>query len=157
VASAMKGTGLDATADRVVELLRFARHAAIARGRPVTVQLEPDARRCRVTARATRLPWLDEGPGSEEEEDRQVLEAAPLPEGLHVDIVADLRAQPGIGFSAGPSRAAGSAGVWNTVTFDARGETDAAEIELTSPRDERIVVELVREAGALRIRKRSRP
>lgn|GEM_PF-2083564 len=133
MATALRNTGLPATGNRLCELMNFAYLSAVARRRPVVVNLDTARRVCWVSMSTVSLPWLAE----REEPQTRVLASMELPEGTQLTVS---RGEPSpLGIS--PSQ------VWETITFRSDGGADDAMIELTGLRGERFEIEIMGATG----------
>lgn len=133
MANALRNTGLAATGNKLCELMDFAYMSAVARRRPVVVNLDAARRLCWVSMSTVSLPWLAE----REEPKTRVLASMDLPEGVQLTVT---RGEPS------PLDMTTSQ-VWETIRFRSDGGTEDVLVELTSPRGERFEIEIMGATG----------
>lgn len=126
IASATRREGSDRAARQITDLLHYAAAAAVGRGRPVTVSLDPEQGKCWVATRTVSLPWLEtQGEAPAE----RVLTALRLPEGVQVFAVREDTAGSELPASAGlPSVRFGPDGTAQEVTLEVTDQTGALRV-----------------------------
>lgn len=137
VAQALRSNDIDATSERLREMLQFAYAAALARRQPVMVNVDHSRRRAWATVRKPALPWLD----SQGKPSTTTLATMSWPEATRLGILR----------SAAPNAASGAAS-FETVTFRSDGRTDDLVVELSGERNEKRFIEVVGRTGEARMR-----
>ena len=139
VTSAMRGTRLSTTGNKLCDLLNFSYLSAVTRRQSVVVNLDTPRRLCWVSVNRARLPWLPEE-GSVPA--TRMLASMELPVGTRIMVTRGEEFRPE--FTASQ--------VWETITFRGDGTADHVLVELTNERGERFAIEVMGTTGEVQVR-----
>lgn len=132
--SAARRAGIDGAARQATNVLSFARVAAVARGVPVDVTFDAEARTLRAVVRQPDLPWLQDA--TEQDQPQRSLLHIRLPKGVAAEVISR-------------DEGAGSAGAAepDTLRFNPDGTAQDAEIEFQDGRGRTISLTVHAEDG----------
>lgn len=140
-AAALRRGGAAQAGNELAELARFAAVSAITKHAPATLNIDTDRGRCWVSMSPVRLPWQEYG---EEETPRgSVLASMKVEEGVTLQVTNTSGSEP-------EGEGAESAATWNTITFQATGAAQDAQIEVEDRHGQIFELEVLGATGAIR-------
>jgi type II secretion system protein H len=138
--SAVRRNTIQTEGGKLTELLRFAYVSAIARQRPIQVNLDSRRGLCWVSVSDSALPWIEE----RQEATTQTLATLPIRDELQLSVI----------FGEEGTGTAGSSQDWQVLTFRSDGRADSVIIALTNSRGETYAVEVFGATGEVNVRER---
>lgn len=139
--SAVRRNTIQTEGGKLTELLRFAYVSAIARQRPVQVNLDSRRGVCWVSMADSALPWIEE----RQETATRTLATLALPEELQIRVTFGEETA-----AAGTS----SSQDWHVLTFRSDGRADSAILSLSNVQGETYAVEVFGATGEVMVRER---